>query len=534
MADNVNDTKPDQSKPAAEVAGNSPENQTPTFDTIALMKSQTPGVAQSGKPQAAEAPKPAAPADATKAGASCPANPDYEKYIDVASHYIYDPKDLGDISGLEHKFDCDIKSTLDIFTYANQALAVSGDRFNHAMDKGEAKDFERQQRGGYSGIGLEIVPAILQGKPNPAAAAGGDHPAGATVIKTVVPGKAAEAAGLKAGDSFVKIDGKDVHTMSPGDISDLITSGQPNTNLDIVVDRQGQEVEKVATRQAIVSPPVVHDKDLINGIAYIKIDNFASGSEADQLAAAMDKHKDAKAYIIDVRNNPGGLVEEALQSAALFIKDGTIMTARQRHYSSPDKPVYDENKITLGPNGITTTSTRSDNGVQSSAVEPRLPYKADGRPVVILTDENSASAAEIFTGAVHDTAHDTTVGAKTYGKGIGQTVVKNMPDGGYLKVTSLHYLTPAGNWPGDADKHKNGLEPDFPATNLPNVEPQAPVLDTNAFNGNSEDQRLKNCKANRAPGGIGCIPFAGQISLIIRLTDPLVLWPPVINARPWE
>ncbi len=465
--------------PAEFAAGTSPSKPGPAFDFTDVMgasgqarSAQNP--AGSGEGLNGTSAGAAASGDASK---PCPPNPDYDQYIDTASRYIYDPKQLGNISGLEHKYDCSIKSNEDVFTYANIALGVTGDRFDHAMDPAEVKEFEKMQRGAYSGVGMEIVPTMLGGRPNPAAAVGGDHPAGDIVITNVNPGKAAAAAGLKAGDSLVSVDGKDVRDINPVDLADLISSNKPGTKLHVVVDRHGERVEKTVTTQELTSPPVVHDKAIDKDIAYIKIDNFSSETTSKQLAAAMDKHKNAKAFVIDVRDNPGGLVDESLKSAALFVKDGTLMTSRQRMDSPADKPVYADMKVVLNAKNMVTNSVESDNGAKSTEQETRMPYMADGRPVVLLTNGNSASGAEIFTGALHDTAHDTTVGDTTFGKGIGQVVLKPMPDGGYLKVTALHYLTPAGNWPGDADKHRIGLPPDKPVPNLPGVEPGS-VLDT--------------------------------------------------------
>jgi carboxyl-terminal processing protease len=390
---------------------------------------------------------------------SCPASPDYDKYIDVAARFIYDPKALGNIADLEHKYDCDIHTTDDIFKYASQALTVTGDAYDYVMPPAEARDFEKAQTGGYAGIGLSIVPAaaVL----GPMAAARGP---GATVIQAVTPGKSAQKAGLEVGDALLEIDGLDVHALGPKDTSDLITNGRPGSKVDIVVDRKGQRVEKLVTREEIESAPVVHDKDLGDGIAYIKIDTFNNNKEAAQLAAAMDKYKNARAFVIDVRDNRGGLVDQALASAALFVKDGTLMTTRERHDSPPTKPVYDEKTYVLGKNTMITTATRSDTGEKVPKIENRQPYKAGERPVVVLTNGYSASASEIFSGALHDTAHDTVIGTTSLGKGIGQVLVKNMPDDGYLKVTNLRYLTPAGNWPGPGTGDKThpeyGLKPD--------------------------------------------------------------------------
>jgi carboxyl-terminal processing protease len=147
------------------------------------------------------------------------------------------------------------------------------------------------------------------------------------------------------------------------------------------------------------------------------------------------------------------------------------MTSRQRHDSSPAKPSYDETTYEATPQGLNVSMFNTASRENSRYTDSRLPYKAADRPVVVLTNGKSASASEIFTGALHDTAHDTVIGTTTFGKGIGQSLVKNVAAGGYLKVTSLHYLTPSGIWPGDADKNKIGLKEDIHIDNPDGAQP---------------------------------------------------------------
>ncbi|MBU6451483.1 MAG: PDZ domain-containing protein [Cyanobacteria bacterium REEB67] len=389
------------------------------------------------------------------AQASCPASPDYQAYIDAAARNIYDPRRLGDLNALEHKFDCNIHNAGDVFTYANSGLAVTGDRFNHALPPSEVRALQRAMDGGYAGIGLELDSAGGQGQNSDVAT---------TVVKRPIPGRPAEAAGIIAGDAIVKVDNKDVHNLNSSDIAALITNGQAGSQVDLVVDRNGQRIERLITRQEIETP-VVHDKDLGDGIAYIEVDNFGSGKTSSELAAAIDRHDDAKAFVVDIRNNPGGLVDEALQSAELFVPAGRLMTTTERLDSDPRAPLYVKKAYDLQNNGLTVGKQLSDGSALNADHYGRRPYKIAGRPVALLTNGESASASEIFTGALHDTAHDTVIGTTTYGKGIGQNFVKGMPDGGWLKVTGLHYLTPSGQWPGDADKNRIGLKADLNVTN---------------------------------------------------------------------
>jgi carboxyl-terminal processing protease len=387
-------------------------------------------------------------------GQVCGASAEYMKYVETAARRMYDPESLGNIAALDHKYDCQIHSGKDVIGFADQAMAVSGDRFNHVMAGSEINSFNRSSAGGYTGIGL-----IVENAKSPAAQGGSvlvDHP---------VPGRAAEAAGLKAGDAIMAVNGKDTSHMTMTQVTDILTGGAPGSKVDIVVDRAGQKIERQIERQTIESP-VVHDSDLGNGVAYIEIDNFASKKTVSELAAAIDRHKDARGFVVDVRNNPGGYIDQSLQSAALFVPHGTLMTTRERVDSDPANPQYINKTYGLDQNSMTIDLTTSDGKKLPTGHDVRAPYMIAGRPVVVLTNGESASAAEIFTGALHDTAGDATLGTTTFGKGIGQDYVKNMPDGGWLKVTSLRYLTPSGKWPGDASSNRIGLAPDYYSQNL--------------------------------------------------------------------
>jgi len=386
-------------------------------------------------------------------GQICEASPAYEKYLDLAAHKIFEPKALGNLNLLRHQYDCDIHTTNDVFNYVNKALSVSDDKYTRALSPAEVAQYRRASDGGYAGIGVSILPALRLGIQNSA---------GDMVIQQTAAGKSAQKAGLLAGDSLISIDGQDVRSASMPQIAALIDHGAPGTKVDIVVDRNGQKVEKLVPREAIESPPVVHAVDEGDGVVYIKIDTFLDKNESSQLQSAMEKNANARAFIVDLRNNGGGQVDQALHSAELFINHGRLMSSRQRLDSAPEKPVYSDNDYVLGAGGLTESSVRSDNGKVTSLLQNRLPDLAGERPVVLLTNGDTASASEIFAGALHDTGHATILGAPTRGKGIAQEAYFNMPDGGYLEVTSTRYKIPSGRWLGDDNKQKYPLQPDLP------------------------------------------------------------------------
>src|SRR5262249_23596 len=181
--------------------------------------------------------------------------------------------------------------------------------------------------------------------------------------------------------------------------------------------------------------------------------------------------KDSKALIIDVRGNPGGFVNNAINIASLFIEQGTVVTIRSRIPGDPKSPQYETETLKLTANALVTETTDSRQpGVTSRSSGERQPNMVGDRPVVILVNGNSASASEMFTGAVKDNGRATVVGTRTFGKGIGQSSLR-MPNGTQLHITSLRYFTPNGTWLGDGgNTQSHGIEPDVVVESAKNLE----------------------------------------------------------------
>jgi C-terminal processing protease CtpA/Prc len=165
----------------------------------------------------------------------------------------------------------------------------------------------------------------------------------------------------------------------------------------------------------------VTSKMLSNGVAYIKISSFAPVNTAEQFAEQLKQMENATAIVIDMRGNRGGQVRNALEMADMFLNDGTIVTTVSRDGSK-----------TFSASGTATNKQK----------------------IALLVDENSASATEIFTGAMKDNHRATVVGTHTFGKGLVQEIAF-LPGGAQINMTVSHYLTPAGN-----DINKVGLQPD--------------------------------------------------------------------------
>lgn len=249
-----------------------------------------------------------------------------------------------------------------------------------------------------------------------------------------------DRADLQAGDVIKAINGKLTSKMSQDKAVDLMR-GEPGTNVTLTISREDIDDFDVEITRANIEVPYVEHNMETDRIGYLSINQFANEVGYDTQKALKDlKSQGAEAVILDLRSNPGGILEEAVKVASNFIEDGEVVTVKSR--TKEDK-VYD---------------TVSD-------------IEAVDLPMIVLINEGSASASEIVAGAITDYNRGILLGKKTFGKGTVQTVIP-MGDGSALRLTTARYYTPNGTF-----IHEKGIEP--------NVEVE--------FNRDSEeDQQLQN------------------------------------------
>lgn len=227
-------------------------------------------------------------------------------------------------------------------------------------------------------------------------------------ITEVFGGSPASQAGLQAGDLIVMVEGESTIGKPLEEVTSKII-GLSGTKVNLRMTRNGEAKDLTIERQKVQVPSVMAGR-FQPGIGYLKVIGFSSDADekmSKELAAL--KEQGIQSLIVDLRDNPGGILETARQMARLFVKEGTLMHTRDR--DNVDAPV----KITNG-----TTQ----------------PF-----PVYFLVNENSASASEVLTGALQDYGVIKVIGTKTYGKGSVQQVVP-LESGGALKLTIQEYLTP--------------------------------------------------------------------------------------------
>ena len=274
----------------------------------------------------------------------------------------------------------------------NGVLASLDDTHSEYFDPKQFTEFSQQQSGQFYGIGV-VVGLDASGQP---------------LVAQVFPATPAAKAGLKAGDVIYSANG--VHR-SRWNLETFVgmVRGAKGTQVTLVVKRGTKPPFTVkVTRDRIKVPDTM--TRMYGKVGYIRLAQFDDNAAANVKAALVSLGaKGAKSYVIDLRENPGGLVDQAVSMASLFIPEGVIVRVEAR--GAPERDEF--------ATGGTATE----------------------KPVVVLVDANTASAAEIVTGALRDYGRATVVGALTYGKGSIQTVYP-LKNAGAVKFTTAHYLTP--------------------------------------------------------------------------------------------
>ncbi len=294
------------------------------------------------------------------------------------------------------------------------AVGSLDDRFSHYLSPKEFHEFDTPPS--FTGIGVEVAPSKR----------------GLTIVR-VFDSSPASRAGLQAGESIVAVNGRPIAGLS-SDASRGLIVGPPGTDVTLSIERHpgGGSHEVKLTRATISEPVVASATTTVHGkkLGVVALATFSLGAHGEVREAVEHELKSgAKGIVFDLRDNGGGLVEEAQLIASIFIEHGTIVTTRGR--SQP-------------------TQTLSAVG---DAIKP--PF-----PMVVLVDANTASASEIVTAALQDHHRATVVGTHTFGKGVFQEETP-LSNGGALDITVGEYFTPNGrNLGGGGIRQGAGVTPE--------------------------------------------------------------------------
>ena len=291
-------------------------------------------------------------------------------------------------------------------------LASLDDPYTRFLDPKEFKQMQIDTSGELTGVGIQITL---------------DKDTKEIVVVSPIEGTPASKAGVQPKDVIVSIDGESTKGMTTEDAVKLIR-GQEGSEVTLGLRRKGEVVTGPLKRARIEINAV--ESRLNTGsdgtkVGYIRLKQFNAKASREMRTAIRELEKQgAQGFVLDLRSNPGGLLEASVDIARQWLDEGTIV------------------------------STKTRDGIQD--VRRATGSAVTDRPVVVLVNEGSASASEILSGALQDNNRAVLVGQKTFGKGLVQSV-RGLSDGSGLTVTIAKYLTPKGT-----DIHKNGIRPDVP------------------------------------------------------------------------
>lgn len=340
---------------------------------------------------------------------------DYEirKKSDVSSQGMYDKEvedKVEEINGyIDAYFYFETDQELQEEAIYDGIMAGLDDPYSVYYTADEYADLMEENSGEYVGVGAVVTQ-------------GADK---AVTIVRPIPGSPAEEVGLMAEDIVVQVDDVEITNQDLTTVVEMIR-GEEGTEVYIKVYRPSinDYVEFNVTRR-VVENVTVNAEILDDNIGYIQVQQFYDNTDEEFIAAVQDmQSKNVKGIIVDMRDNPGGLLTSVVNMCDFIMDEGPILTTKDKHgriiaqYDSTDEESLDI-------------------------------------PMVVLINGNSASASEIFAGAMKDTGKAELVGTTTFGKGIVQSVMP-LSDGTAIKLTIAKYFTPAGN-----DIHEAGIEPDY-------------------------------------------------------------------------
>lgn len=305
---------------------------------------------------------------------------------------------------LEHRFDNRIRTVDDAHKSIKEMLLTLKDPYTRFLDPRAFQDENDAIDAKIVGIGINLQ---LKDK--------------RLIITRTIEDGPAERAGIRAGDEIVEIDSANSVGITPEQAAERIR-GEIGTKVDLSVKHSATaKVSKVTIMRREITIKSVSTKMLDGNIGYIQLVTFISNDAAREFRQALKKLAKADGIVIDLRDNPGGLLSNALDIADMLLEKGPIVSTIGRQVRHTD---------------IATGAPLTH------------------QPLVVLVDEESASASEILASALKDNGRAVLVGTKTYGKGLVQEINK-LPGGAAIHITVSRYLTPSG-----ADINKVGVEPD--------------------------------------------------------------------------
>ncbi len=328
----------------------------------------------------------------------------------VNNKFVDQTNNSQDWSKWRHKYDNQIQTNEDAYVAINTMISSLNDPYTKFLDPKEFAEETSSIKGSLKGIGIQI--GVKDGK---------------LMVIAPIEDTPAERAGLLADDEILEIDGVSTKGITVDKAADKIR-GKEGTQVTLLIKRKDNAPKSYTITRANIEIKSISQKTPVgmkvpDEFCYIRLSSFISRNAASEFGTILNENKDKKGFIVDLRSNPGGLLTNAIYISDMFLDGGTIV-------STVDRDGYKETQ-------------RASSGVYTN------------KPVVVLINKGSASASEIFSGAMKDNHRAVLVGEQSFGKGLVQEINK-LPFESGVNITIQKYLTPNGT-----DINKKGITPDI-------------------------------------------------------------------------
>ena len=301
-------------------------------------------------------------------------------------------------------------------SHAIRGMLAGLDEYSELLDQQSYEDLLSRSEGKFGGIGIEV-------------SLSNDF----FTVVSVIKDTPAERGGILAGDIIRGINGDLAKGMNMAVMIEQM-KGAIGESIALLLERPGQEqrIPLVLKRELITTTSISH-RNLDRGIGYIRLSSFDqnAGKNLKLSLAALSEKNPLTGLILDLRNNPGGILQSSVSVAEIFLDGGLVVSTQQQTTFAPDDS-----------NNTSYFAAKGDD--------------TDNLPVVVLINHGSASASEIVAGALQDRDRATIIGNTSFGKGTVQSLLPPLPDAQALKITTAYYYTPSGR-----SFHNSGIEPDI-------------------------------------------------------------------------
>ena len=304
----------------------------------------------------------------------------------------------------------------EMVSHAIRGMLTGLDEYSELLDQQSYEDLLSRSEGKFGGIGIEV-------------SLSNDF----FTVVSVIKNTPAERGGILAGDIIKGINGDPAKGMKMAVMIEQM-KGAIGESVALLLERSGQEqrIPLILQRELITTTSISH-RNLDRGIGYIRLSSFDqnAGKNLKLSLAALSEKNPLTGLILDLRNNPGGILQSSVSVAEIFLDGGLVVSTQQQTTFAPDDS-----------NNTSYFAAKGDD--------------TDNLPVVVLINHGSASASEIVAGALQDRDRATIIGNTSFGKGTVQSLLPPLPDAQALKITTAYYYTPSGR-----SFHNSGIEPDI-------------------------------------------------------------------------